>query len=181
MLVLPTHRVVAAGDDWSEVRARLEALFELESTGSAGADLAQKIENMAFDWDEPYFGLATESSGSLLMSIRDRTAIDTLTPQDRSAEWRSLDYAVCDQVIVRHCIGLSEDEMKDGSKLWFTEDAAKAEAQVRAGTARYAVVLNPVSAHRCPRIADAGERMPQKSTFFTPKVPTGLVFNLLED
>jgi uncharacterized protein (DUF1015 family) len=42
-------------------------------------------------------------------------------------------------------------------------------------------VLNPVSVQRVLDLADAGERMPQKSTFFYPKVPTGLVFNPLWD
>jgi Uncharacterized conserved protein len=43
------------------------------------------------------------------------------------------------------------------------------------------VILKPVPVERVLELADAGERMPQKSTFFYPKVPTGLVFNLLED
>ena len=41
--------------------------------------------------------------------------------------------------------------------------------------------MNPVPVTRVLDVADAGERMPQKSTFFYPKVPTGLVFNPLED
>jgi uncharacterized protein (DUF1015 family) len=41
--------------------------------------------------------------------------------------------------------------------------------------------MNPVPVSRISSVADSGERMPQKSTFFYPKVPTGLVFNLLED
>lgn len=175
MLVLPTHRVIDAGDDWNDVRPRLEALFTLESTD--GATLEQTLAASKV----PAFGLVTSGTGSYVMTVKDGAAVNALLPQDRSAEWRSLDYAVCDQVIIRHGLALSEDDMKDGSKLWFTEDAAKAETQGRAGAARYAVVLNPVSAHRVLELADAGERMPQKSTFFYPKVPTGLVFNLLED
>jgi uncharacterized protein (DUF1015 family) len=65
--------------------------------------------------------------------------------------------------------------------VWFTEDAREAVAQVRVGEARYAVLLNPVPAGRVLDIADSDERMPQKSTFFYPKVPTGIVFNLVED
>ena len=78
-------------------------------------------------------------------------------------------------------LGLTEEQTKDQTVLWFTEDAASAVDQVRSGKARYAVILNPVPVDRVLELADAGERMPQKSTFFYPKVPTGLVFNLLED
>jgi uncharacterized protein (DUF1015 family) len=65
--------------------------------------------------------------------------------------------------------------------VWFTEDPHEAVAQVRNGQARYAVLLRPVPVARVLDIADSGERMPQKSTFFFPKVPTGIVFNLVQD
>ena len=71
--------------------------------------------------------------------------------------------------------------MSDHDTLWFTEDAAEAVRDVRSGRARYAVLMNPVPVQRVLDVADSGERMPQKSTFFYPKVPTGLVFNPLED
>ncbi len=71
--------------------------------------------------------------------------------------------------------------MSDHDTLWFTEDAAEAERDVRRGRARYAVLVNPVPITRVLDVADSGERMPQKSTFFYPKVPTGLVFNPLEE
>ena len=71
--------------------------------------------------------------------------------------------------------------MSDHSMLWFTEDGAEAVCDVRSGRARYALIMNPVPVTRVLDVADAGERMPQKSTFFYPKVPTGLVFNSLKD
>jgi uncharacterized protein (DUF1015 family) len=70
--------------------------------------------------------------------------------------------------------------MRDYSVVWFTEDADEAVAEVRSGKATYAVLMRPVPVERVLELADAGERMPQKSTFFYPKVPTGIVFNLLE-
>jgi uncharacterized protein (DUF1015 family) len=54
--------------------------------------------------------------------------------------------------------------------------AEAAVAEVRRGRARYGLLLNPVSPRRILAVADAGERMPQKSTFFYPKLPTGLLF-----
>jgi hypothetical protein len=177
LLVLPTHRVTAAGDPWPEVEARLAPLFNIEPfTGDAGA----LVSALAARTMEPAFGLVTPDE-TYVATIRDGDDVDQWLPQDRSPLWRALDYAIGDHALLRLGLGLSEEQTKDGALLWFTEDAAAAVRQVRVGRARYAVVLNPVPAQRILELADAGERMPQKSTFFYPKVPTGLVFNLLGD
>jgi uncharacterized protein (DUF1015 family) len=122
---------------------------------------------------------AAESDEIYLLSPGE--GVDALLPQDQSPEWRRLDYAIANHAILQHGLGLQPSQMKDYSMVWFTEDAPDAVAQVRSGKASYAVLLNPVPVGRVLDTADAGERMPQKSTFFFPKVPTGIVFNLVED
>jgi uncharacterized protein (DUF1015 family) len=170
LLVLPTHRVSAGGDAWPDARSRLAPLFTMEPV--ADFDVLESRPGA--------IGLA--AGGELfILTPKDAAAIDKLQPQDRSPDWRALDYAVCDHAILRGCLGLTEEQMKDQSVVWFTEDAGAAVNQVRDGKARYAVVLKSVPVERVLELADAGERMPQKSTFFYPKAPTGLVFNLLED
>jgi uncharacterized protein (DUF1015 family) len=177
LLVLPTHRVSAAAAPWPEVKSRLDPLFHSEPIAG---DATTIVNTIAAKTDEPAFGLVTPE-GAHLLTIRDGDDVDQLLPQDRTPEWRALDYAIADHAIVRHGLALTEDATKDQSQLWFTEDAAGALRDVESGKARYAVILNPVPVHRVLELADHGERMPQKSTFFYPKVPTGLVFNLLED
>jgi uncharacterized protein (DUF1015 family) len=82
---------------------------------------------------------------------------------------------------MEYCLGVPAEAMRDYSRVWFTEDAESALEQVRSGKALYAVLMRPVPVERVLELAEAGDRMPQKSTFFYPKVPTGLVFNLLHD
>ncbi len=175
LLVLPTHRLSGADVPWPEVRVRLDPLFVIEPFAGGAGELTSVLGSST-----GAIGLAT---GGELFILRPKAAaaIDRLQPRDRSPDWRALDYAICDHAILRHCLGLSEAEMKAGVVVWFTEDAAAAVKQVRDRQARYAVILKPVPVARVLELADAGERMPQKSTFFYPKVPTGLVFNLLED
>lgn len=178
LLVLPTHRVTGAGAPWDEARARLEPLFNLEPfSGDAGGLVAA----LAARTDEPAWGLVAQGVGTFIATIKDGDAVDRELTMERSPAWRALDYAICDYAILRHGLGLSEEQMKDHTLVWFTEDAASALRDVREGRARYAVVLNAVPVERVLELADAGERMPQKSTFFYPKVPAGLVFNLLSD
>jgi uncharacterized protein (DUF1015 family) len=178
LLVLPTHRVTSSDAPWAEVSSRLEAFFDVEP-------FAGDVEGLVVELAARHvsaLGFAAKDAGTLfVLTPKETHVIDHLLPQDRSPAWRALDYAICDHVVLRHCIELSEEQTKDQGILWFTEDAAAAVKQVRDGEAGYAVLLNPVPVARVLELADAGERMPQKSTFFYPKVPTGLVFNLLED
>jgi uncharacterized protein (DUF1015 family) len=175
MLVLPTHRLSASPASWTDVRERLAPLFTLSPFAGSPAGL------MAALAAGQGIGLAVAGEGLLLASTKDRDAVDRLLPADRTPAWRALDYAIANHAVMGYGLGLSDEQMKDQSVVWFTEDADEAVRQVEEGRARYAVLLSSVPVQKVLELADAGERMPQKSTFFYPKAPTGLVFNLLEE
>jgi uncharacterized protein (DUF1015 family) len=175
LLVLPIHRVTNAAAPLADVRARIEALFDVHESATT-ADAVATIGGQA-----GAFGLIAEGSAPLVLTVKDAAGVDSHLPQDRSPAWRKLDYSIANHAILRHGLGLSEEQMSDYGSLWFTEDAEQAAADVVSGKGRYAVLLNPVPVTDVLDLADAGERMPQKSTFFYPKIPTGLAFNLLED
>jgi uncharacterized protein (DUF1015 family) len=176
LLILPIHRVTAASVPLDEALRRLDSLFTVERQLSVEA-----LEARLTSGGASHFGLlSVESSEPILLSVLNPKAVDALLPQDRSAAWRSLDYAIVNHALLRHVLGLEEAQMSDYATLWFTEDAAETESDVRSGRARYAILVNRVPVTRVLDVADSGERMPQKSTFFYPKVPTGLVFNPLE-
>ena len=178
LLVLPIHRVTATDVPLSEALDRMQGLFSVEKLPSL--DLIEG--RLAEARGTPAFGLASAESDDLyLLTLAEAKTVDRLLPQDRSAAWRNLDYAIANHVILQQVLGLEESQMSDYNTLWFTEDAAEAVRDVRGGRAPFALLMNPVPVTRVLDVADAGERMPQKSTFFYPKVPTGLVFNPLED
>ena len=177
MLVLPIHRVTNAELPLEEALGRLEELFEVSAFEGDAAELASRATAEA---GGTAFGLVSED-GLRLLTVRDAAALDALMPQERSPEWRALNYAIANHVILRRCLGLAEDQMKDYSRFWFTEDAEAAAESVRRGEATYAVLLEPLAVATVLSLADAGERMPQKSTFFWPKAPTGVLFNLLKE
>ena len=173
MLTLPTHRVTNIETPLAEALERLEELFDVTTFEGSAGDLASEASGTAF-------GLVSED-GLRLLTVKDAVAIDGLMPQERSAEWRTLSYAIANHVILRRCLGLAEDQMRDYRRFWFTEDAEAAAKSVRPGKATYAVLLEPMPVTTVLAMADAGERMPQKSTFFWPKATTGVLFNLLEE
>jgi len=160
LLVLPIHRVTNVPTPTRAALQRMDELFE------------QKREAAAIT--------VVSVEGSVGLGVKDCAEVDALLPQERSAEWRALDYSIANHVVLQHCLGVPEEKMRDYSVVWFTEDAEEATTEVRAGKATYAVLMPPVPVERVLELAEAGERMPQKSTFFYPKVPTGIVFNLLE-
>ncbi len=173
MLTLPTHRVTNIETPLAEVLERLDELFDVTEFEGSAADLASEAGATAF-------GLVSED-GLRLLTVRDAAALDALMPQERSPEWRALNYAIANHVILRQCLGLAEEQMKDYRRFWFTEDAEKAARSVRPGEATYAVLLESMPVATVLAMADAGERMPQKSTYFWPKATTGVLFNLLEE
>ncbi len=177
MLVLPIHRVTNAELPLAEALGRLGELFEISEFRGEAAELASRVVPGV---GGTAFGLVSED-GLRLLTLKNTAALDALMPQERSPEWRALSYAIANHVILRLCLGLAEDEMKDYSRFWFTEDAAKAAESVRRGEATYAVLLDSLPVSTVLSLADAGERMPQKSTFFWPKATTGVLFNLLEE
>ena len=161
LLVLPIHRVTNVPTPTTDALHRMDELFE------------QNREDAAIT--------VVSAEGSVGLAVKDRAGVDALLPQDRTAEWRVLDYSIANHVVLQHCLGVSAEKMRDYSVVWFAEDAEQARAEVRSAKATYAVLMRPVSVERVLELAEAGERMPQKSTFFYPKVPTGIVFNVLEE
>ncbi len=177
MLVLPIHRVTNAELPLAEALSRFEELFDVMTFKDGPSELASRAVPGV---GGTAFGLVSED-GLRLLKVKDAAAIDALMPQERSPEWRALNYAIANHVILRRCLGLAEEQMTDYSRFWFTEDAETAAESVRRGEATYAVLLEPLAVATVLSLADAGERMPQKSTFFWPKAPTGVSFNLLEE
>jgi uncharacterized protein (DUF1015 family) len=177
MLVLPIHRVTAAGDAWTQVGERLSPAFNIRRLDSLDALNSALSRAEGHAWGL----IASDEPAPLLLTVADARAVDALLPQDRSHAWRALDYSIANHAIMRHALGLTNDQMTNYSSVWFAEDATEAERDVRTGLARYAVILNPIPVNAVLDLAEDGERMPQKSTFFYPKVPTGLLFNPLDE
>ena len=174
LLVLPIHRLVDVDLPVEKVLKLLDSLFEVESRPSL-ADLLRDMADRGRTVNSFGF-IAADSPDFYLLTLLDPETAETYLPSDRSPTWRRLDAAIATSVILRHGLGLSDVQLEDIRTVWYGEHAESAVAEVRRGRARYAVLLNPISPQRVMAIADGGERMPPKSTFFYPKIPTGLLF-----
>jgi uncharacterized protein (DUF1015 family) len=135
---------------------------------SALAELADAAKGAAF--------LLTDGSRWVLLTDPAAALVEAALPASRSAAWRGLDVTVAHRLLIDRLWGLQDTEDVVG----FEHDvpAAVAAAQRTNGTA---LLLNPTPVEAVAAVAEAGERMPRKSTLFTPKPRTGLLIRAYAD
>jgi len=85
---------------------------------------------------------------------------------------------VLDKYFLRQTLGLTEQELSSGSFLSYTPFASEAITKVDQGNIQAAFLLKPVSMSILQTVCQSGQVMPRKSTYFYPKLPTGLLFYL---
>ncbi len=94
---------------------------------------------------------------------------------------RALDLAALHTTILGDRLGITADDLAAGTRLAYTRDADDARQRVATGEAAAAILVRSTPLDQMADVATAGDVMPQKSTYFYPKLLTGLVFNPLED
>lgn len=97
---------------------------------------------------------------------------------DASEAYRTLDAAILETLLLRDALGMSAEDIEAKRGIAYTASAEQALASLDEGTDAV-FLLRPTPVEQVRAVAAAGETMPPKSTYFYPKVPTGLVFNPL--
>ena len=98
-------------------------------------------------------------------------------PSGRAPAWKQLVVNVLQFGVLEPMLGIDARALESGEYVQFTEDALEAAEAVRSGHVPLAFLVPATRADELIAVADAGERMPQKSTYFYPKLGTGLVLN----
>jgi uncharacterized protein (DUF1015 family) len=124
------------------------------------------------------FGAAGIEAGRLhLLTPRDRAAVERLMPEGHPPAWKALDVNVLQFGILEPLLGIDAAALASGEYVEFSEDAGESLAAVADGRVPLAFLLNATRPEHIIAVAGAGDRMPQKSTYFYPKLGTGLVLN----
>ena len=98
---------------------------------------------------------------------------------DRSEPYRRLDAVILEQLVLRGILGMNEDDIAAKKGLAYVSSIDGVHAAIDGGEASGAFLLRHTPIEQVREVAAAGETMPPKSTYFFPKVPTGIVFNPL--
>lgn len=116
-----------------------------------------------------------------LLLIRQDLDKDRLFGEELGGPLRDLDVSVVHHLLLEKALGITREEQRDEhGPLRYTDDMERAMAWVDAKEAQVAILLNPTLKEQLMAVAGAGLQMPQKSTYFYPKVLTGLVLNPLD-
>ncbi len=174
LTVFPTHRLVGGLNS-----ARQEALagalrrdFEIERLDDPAQLAPAAGETIRIGYIDAHF------QTPLMLTLRDPAIADAVLP-DRSPAYRRLDTAVLEALILKRALGMTDEDIDHLDGLGYARDLDQAIALI--GDRRYdaAFLMAPIPVQRVQEVAAAGESMPPKSTYFFPKVPTGLLFNPL--
>ncbi|MBQ2676186.1 MAG: DUF1015 domain-containing protein [Clostridia bacterium] len=176
LLVLPTHRIVRDLEsfDKAQILEACEEYFDIEKfddVSVASDELAKKYEQ-----GKKSFALYTGESGFELLTLKDESVMKQLLPNN-SAAYQQLDVNVLHILILEKLFGIDKENMANQKNLTYTKFFDEAILAVKNGSANCSFILNPTRVSEIRDVAGAGEKMPQKSTYFYPKLITGLVMN----
>jgi uncharacterized protein (DUF1015 family) len=175
LTVFPTHRLVRGltPDQHQALASVIERDFEREPLEDISA-----LEPRG-DSDAVRIGyLDALSVRPYMLTLKDPAIADAALP-DRAEPYRRLDTAVLEAVILKGALGMSDDDIDHMAGLGYARDFSQALELVQSGAYDAAFFMGATPVRRIQEVAAAGESMPPKSTYFFPKLLTGLLFNPL--
>ena len=171
LVVFPTHRIIFGLDDFSseDLLSKSAELFDIKETDNVNDLLNEEYEkgNTAFG----YF----DGAKTYLLTLKDKSVLDNLLG-DMGEALRHLDVTVLHSLILESFLGIDKENLANQINLKYTRSEAEAIDEVKNG-ANCCFILNPTRVSEIAAVAKEGDTMPQKSTYFYPKLITGLVVN----
>jgi uncharacterized protein (DUF1015 family) len=174
LTVFPTHRLVRGLDD-ERRRALAQALerdFEISEVPIEQIAPSPGVGPLQLGYIDGQDGRARR------LTLKDQSIADAALA-GRSQAYRELDTGVLETLLLKNALGLSDDDISHFNGLFYARDTAEAIAMVSSGEYDAAFLMRPTPVGQVRDVAAAGENMPPKSTYFFPKLLTGLLLNPL--
>ncbi|HEY3323273.1 MAG TPA: DUF1015 domain-containing protein [Planctomycetota bacterium] len=179
LYILPTHRLIQTAPGLSKqgFLAESAALFEARDATE------QELLNVAEEEEGPAkFGVIFNGGSRKILTARPQVADAMAKAAPKKSEaWRGLDVSVLQELVLKGMLRLSEEKVLRKEGISYTPDARAALQRVTDSSGAYVMgfILRPTLIEQVSAVAGAGEKMPQKSTFFYPKLLTGLAIRKL--
>lgn len=178
LVVFPTHRLVRDLKDFNADEAMRACAQYFDITEKTGTDTIEQELDKEFKKGKNAFAFYAGGDKWSLLVLKDLSPIQALLP-DASEATQGLDVTVLHTLVLEKLFGIDAENMAQQINLTYTKIFDEAIASVQNGKAQCAFLLNPTKVTQIRDVASAGEKMPQKSTYFYPKLITGLVMNEL--
>ena len=183
VVILPTHRLVRGftHKPFLELEEALQTYFYVEQhpkTPEGKASFLKALKTAAkkhrvigasFKRDPRY----------LILRLKNKRTMQRLA-KDMSAPLRELDVSTLHLLILEHILGMSPEDQVSGAAIHYSQDEEWVLQALEKEDYQAAFILNPTRAEEIQTIVAANEKMPQKSTYFYPKLPSGLVINKID-
>jgi uncharacterized protein (DUF1015 family) len=177
LLVFPTHRLLTGLKDDSDkqlaIRDAAKRDFEVQPL-----DDARELEPPADSGNVSFGYMDSFLKQPYRLTLKNQEIADEALA-GMPEPYRRLDTAVLEAIVLRGALGMSEDDIAHLRGLDYSKSLDDAIARVESGEVDAGFFMRATPVEQVREVAEAGESMPPKSTYFYPKVPTGLVFNPL--
>jgi uncharacterized protein (DUF1015 family) len=185
--VLPVHRVVTTPDvDALKMLQGLGhwfAVAEIEvPRGPRSGQVFHLLNKLEAAGEAGHvFGLFLKDGRFFILSWKTDLDVEREVEGEASCEYKNLDVTVLQKIVIEKVLGIPPDRESVEQNLKFTRDAIEAVRFVDSGQASMAFFVNAAKVDHVRHIADNGEKMPQKSTYFHPKPSSGVIMNRITE
>ncbi len=180
LVVFPTHRIVKDLNNFDAdvLIEKCRAYFDIAEAPSQ--ERMQASLNELYKNGKKAFALYTGKGKCIVMILKNEMAVKEFLP-DKSDAYCGLDVSVLHTLVLERILGIDKENMANQINLTYTRSLDEALEAVDFGNANCSFILNPTRVEEIRDVALASEKMPQKSTYFYPKLITGMVMNKFAD
>lgn len=180
LVVFPTHRIVRdlVNFDIDNLLEKCKDYFTVTKVPSV-KNLESNL-SVLYQSGEKAYGLYTGDESYYLLVLKDKSVIKNILPEMSDA-YCQLDVSILHSLVLERIFGIDKENMANQKNLTYTRSFDEAISSVKSKKANCSFILNPTRVSEIRDVALACEKMPQKSTYFYPKLITGLVMNRFID
>lgn len=180
LVVFPTHRIVKGLENFNAEKVIEDCKPYFDIAEAPGEERMQAALNQFYGEGKKAFAMYTGCGKCYVMTLKDESAVKKLLPE-MSEAYCGLDVTVLHSLVLERILGIDKENMANQKNLTYTRSRQEALEAVDMDGADCSFILNPTKVSEIRDVAAAGEKMPQKSTYFYPKLITGLVMNKFSD
>lgn len=179
LVIFPTHRVIHSlpAYDGGSLVATLQRHFDVQiyPTPQMMAEAMKQHPRFAYGF------VSSHSSKFFVASLKDEASLPELVKDELPPEVKGLDVVLLHNYILRDLLGISQEAQEKKLNIHYLQSIRQSVDEVAAGASQVAFFINPTRIDQVRAVCKSGNTMPQKSTFFYPKLISGLVLNKMED
>lgn len=174
LVVLPTHRIVRGLKDFNAQRLLEKAAEDFFVTET---DMPEVEKVLRENSHKNAFAMYADKKAYVFV-LKDKNTMARAL-EDRPVQYRDLDVSVLHTLVLEKLLGIDKQNMANQINLSYTRSVSEGVKAVDEASADCLFILNPTKVEQIKDISLVNEKMPQKSTYFYPKLVTGIVINPL--